>query len=331
MAQVWVSRRRSIAAIGAASCATAYASAEEAQAATATPGKIWRDQKKFAMVKGRKMAYVEMGSGRPIVFLHGNPTSSYLWRNIMPHVGHLGRCIAPDLIGMGDSDKLPGSGDRTYSFRTHRDYLFGLFAHLGIEKDITLVLHDWGSGLGFDFAARHPDAIRGIAYMEAILRPPQQQMKTMDTGGGFFGVLRSPKGEEMVLQDNMFVERVLLGSLKYYLTPEDEAEYRRPYLEPGESRRPTLDWPRELPLDGNPKGNDDLIATYSQWLTTTVTIPKLFLHAVPGAIFSNKEQLEFARSLPYQKEVTVYGSHFVQEVSPDAIGRALADWLTGLA
>ncbi|MDX2145441.1 MAG: haloalkane dehalogenase [Rhodospirillaceae bacterium] len=290
----------------------------------------WKEKKSFIEVSGRKMAYVEMGAGRPIVFLHGNPTSSYLWRNIMPEVMSMGRCIAPDLIGMGDSDKLPNSRAGSYSYQTHREFLFEMLEKLGLERDIILVIHDWGSALGFDFASQYPKRVSGIAYMEAILRPPQQEMRSQ-SAGGFFGALRSPGGEELILKQNMFVEKVLIDGLKYFLTDEDKNEYRRPFLQPGEDRRPTLDWPRELPLDGDPKSNDKILRTYSEWLMTSSGIPKLFVHAVPGAIFANKEQLEFARSFPNQREVTVFGGHFIQEVSGAAIGRAVKEWIASLA
>jgi haloalkane dehalogenase len=294
------------------------------------PVTSWKAKKSFIEVSGRQMAYVEMGAGRPIVFLHGNPTSSYLWRKIMPEVMSAGRCIALDLIGMGDSDKLPNSRAGSYSYLTHREFLFEMLEKLGLEREIILVIHDWGSALGFDFASQYPKRVRGIAYMEAIFRPPQQEMRSQ-SAGGFFGALRSPGGEDLILKQNMFVERVLIDSLKYFLNDEDRDEYRRPFLSPGEDRRPTLDWPRELPLDGEPKTNDKILKGYSEWLMTSADIPKLFVHAIPGAIFANKEQLEFARSLPNQREVTVYGGHFLQEVSGTAIGRALNEWIASLA
>ena len=291
------------------------------------PSSPWARSKKHLTVRGLRMAYVEMGQGAPIVFLHGNPTSSYLWRNIIPHVQHLGRCIAPDLIGMGDSDPLPDSGPGRYTFVNHRDYLFEMLEQLDLDTPVTFVIHDWGSSLGFSWAKQNPERVRGIAYMEAIVRPPA--MPQLSQTGGFFDVLRSPEGERLVLEENMFVERLLLGSLQGYLSEDDKAEYRRPFLEPGESRRPTLTWPRELPLSGEPKVNDDIVADYSTWLQTT-QIPKLFVRAEPGAIFRAPPMLEFVRSFPNQTEVMVYGGHFVQEVSPDAIGRALAEWLPTL-
>jgi len=289
----------------------------------------WSALKQRVRVRDLNMAYYEVGQGDPIVFLHGNPTSSYLWRNIIPHVQHLGRCIAPDMIGMGDSDPLPDSGPDRYKFATHRDYLFELFAALGIEENVTLVVHDWGSGVGFSWAQQYPETVKGIAYMEAILRRSDQPPQPAPTGGPF-ATFRSPAGEQAVLEDNMFVEQMLIGGLRYFLTEEDEAEYRRPYLQTGESRRPTLTWPRELPLAGEPADTDRLVTSYTDWLRSDTDIPKLLVRAVPGAIFANPEMLEFVRSFSNQREVTVYGGHYVQEVSPDAIGRALAEWIPAL-
>jgi haloalkane dehalogenase len=278
------------------------------------------------------MAYYEAGDGDgdPIVFLHGNPTSSYLWRNVMPHVESLGRCIAPDMVGMGDSDPLPDSGRGKYTFAVNRDYMFDLFEALGIRDKVTLVVHDWGSGIGLSWAEAHPEKVKGLAYMEAILRPSSIPPQPEPTAGPF-AVLRSPQGEEAALQRNMFVEQLLIGGLRYYLTEEDKAEYRRPYLEPGESRRPTLAWPRELPLAGKPPETDRLVASYTSWLEHDERVPKLFVHANPGAILSRGPMLDFVRGLKNQREVMVYGPHYVQEVSPDAIGRALAEWIPTLS
>jgi haloalkane dehalogenase len=283
--------------------------------------------KQRARVLGRSMAYVEAGTGDPIVFLHGNPTSSYLWRNVIPHCQALGRCIAPDLIGMGDSDKLEPSGPDRYRFVEHREYLDALLAELGVERNVTLVIHDWGSALGFDWAHRHRDAVRGIAYMEAIVRPvswtdwPEAARKVFQ---GF----RSPAGEAMVLEQNVFVERVLPGSILRKLGDEEMEAYRRPYREPGESRRPTLTWPREIPIEGEPADVTEIVRRYGEWLATS-DLPKLFVNAEPGAILTG-EPREFCRSWPNQREVTVKGIHFVQEDSPDEIGRAVADWLRSL-
>ncbi|MBS0418048.1 MAG: haloalkane dehalogenase [Proteobacteria bacterium] len=292
--------------------------------------RAWREIKRYVTVHGEKMTYVEMGSGRPIVFLHGNPTSSYLWRNIMPHVEHLGRCIAPDLIGMGDSAKLPNPGPGVYNYATHRKFLFGLLNTLKVDRDVVFVIHDWGSGLGFDFASHNPSAVRGIAYSEAIVRVPNSPPPQPPAAAGptLFDRFQTSEGEHLVLDDNIFVEQLLIGGLKYYLTEADEAEYRRPYLQPGADRWPTLQWPRELPAY-NPT-NAKMADEYSAWLAHSAATPKLFLHALPGAILANPELLKFVRTFPNQKEVTLYGSHYVQEISPDAYGRALAEWIPSL-
>jgi haloalkane dehalogenase len=314
----------------AAGVAAAALPALDGQAQEPTITSAWGRNKQYVEVRGLKMAYAEMGEGEPkIVFLHGNPTSSFLWRNIMPHVAHLGHCIAPDMLGMGDSDPLPDSGPGRYTFINQRDYLFEMFDALELGDEVIFVIHDWGSAMGFSWAMQHAERVKGIAYMESIVRP--QQMQEADTGGGFFGMLRSPEGERLVLEENMFVERLFIGGLEHYLTEEEKNEYRRPYLEPGESRRPTLTWPRELPLGGTPEVNDQIIAEYSAWLATETAIPKLLVHAEPGAIFRAPPMLEFVRSFQNQTEVSVYGGHFVQEVSPDAIGRALADWIADLS
>jgi haloalkane dehalogenase len=298
-----------------------------APALAAEEAKEWRDLKKRATVFGTPMAYYEVGEGRPIIFLHGNPTSSYLWRKVIPHVQHLGRCIAPDMVGMGDSGRLPNSGPGVYTYKTHRRHMFELFRRLGVERDIVFVIHDWGTGLGFDFAHQNPGAVRGLAYGEAILHRPDEPPYTPKPGNLFDSFL-TPEGERLVLQDNVFVENLLIGGLKYFLTPADEAEYRRPYLTPGESRRPTLEWPRELPRYS--AETREIVKAYTAWLPQT-QIPKLFLHASPGAILANPELLKYVRTFPNQTEAQVYGTHYLQEVSGDAIGRALSEWLGKLA
>jgi haloalkane dehalogenase len=279
-------------------------------------------------VLGRRMAYVRVGTGDPIVSLHGNPTSSYLWRNVIPHLQDLGRCIAPDLIGMGDSDKLPDSGPNSYTFVDHRRYLDALLEQLEVRERVTFVVHDWGSALGFDWANRHRDAVRGIAYMEAVVRPSTWadfpgQARPM------FEALRSPAGDAMVLEQNLFVERALPGSVLRQLTDAEMAEYRRPYAEPGESRRPTLTWPRQIPIDGEPADVDAIVRDYSEWLSTT-PLPKLFVRGEPGAVLGSGPGVDFCRTWPQQQEVSVAGIHYLQEDSPDAIGQALVDWLRAL-
>jgi haloalkane dehalogenase len=280
--------------------------------------------KQFIDVDSVRMAYVDEGSGDPIVLLHGNPTSSYLWRNIVPHVLPLGRCIVPDLVGMGDSAKLPDSGPDRYTFVEHRHYLDELLAALGVERDVTFVIHDWGSALGFDWANRHRDRVAGIAYMEAIVRPVSWA-DWPEAARGIFQGMRSPAGEEMVLEKNLFIEAILPASIQRKLVPEEMDEYRRPFTEPGEPRRPTLTWPRQIPVDGEPADVVEIVASYADWLSTS-DVPKLLIVADPGAILIG-EQLEFCRGWPNQREITVAGSHFVQEDSPDEIGTAIADWI----
>lgn len=279
---------------------------------------------KFADVLGSRMAYAEHGEGDPIVFLHGNPTSSYLWRNVMPHCQEYGRMIAPDLIGMGLSDKLPDANADSYSFDEHRTYLDALLETLGVTENVTLVLHDWGSGLGFDWAHRHPEAIKGIAYMEAFLKP----WKSAEMSEGalqFFNGMRGPGGEEAILQNNMFVEQVLIGGLGDNLDDADKRAYRQAYLSQGDSRLPTLKWPREVPIDGQPANTAAILEAYSNWLLTT-EFPKLLISATPGAILVD-ERLQFARSLPNQTEVNVAGNHYIQEQAPAEVGRAIRAWL----
>ena len=286
-----------------------------------------RYPKKSVSVRGRRMTYVDAGRGEPIVLLHGNPTSSYLWRNVIPHLEPLGRCIAPDLIGMGDSEKLPESGPGRYRFVEHRQYLDDLLEQLEVTSRVTLVVHDWGSALGFDWANRHRAAVKGIAYMEAIVKPLTwdewpQAVKPV------FQALRSAAGEQMILEQNVFVERILPGSILRRLTDAEMAEYRRPFVTPGESRRPTLSWPREIPVDGEPADVVEIVRSYGEWLKTA-PVRKLFIDADPGAILRGDAR-EFCRTWPQQTEVTVQGVHFVQEDSGDEIGRAVAEWLTGL-
>ena len=287
----------------------------------------WTD-KKTATINGRTMAWVERGMGDPIVFLHGNPTSSYLWRNVLPYLESMGRIIAPDLIGMGDSDKLPDSGPGRYRFAEHRNYLDAFLDHVGATEKVTLVIHDWGSALGFDWANRHRDAVCGIAYMEGIVCPIDWE-EWPEPSRPIFQGLRSDAGDELVLEKNTFVELILPHSIKRDLTEEEMAEYRRPFAEPGEDRRPTLSWPRELPIGGEPADVVDIVRSYSNWLKQSDT-PKLFINAEPGAILVGRQR-DFCRSWPNQDEVTVPGIHFIQEDSPDQIGHAIADWLKGMS
>ncbi len=282
--------------------------------------------KRFIEVLGKQMAYVDMGQGDPILFQHGNPTSSYLWRNIMPAVADQGRCIALDLIGMGDSEKLEDSGPERYTLAEHVEYFDAALETLGVTENVTLVIHDWGSALGFDWARRHPDAIKGICYMAAIVQP--MQWDSWDPGAAqLFQGFRSEAGEEMILHKNIFVENVLPGSVLRKLSDEEMAVYRRPFAEPGEGRRPTLTWPRQIPVAGEPPEVVSLVQRYADWMATT-DFPKLFVNAEPGAILVGPQR-EFCRGWANQTEVTVTGSHFIQEDSPDEIGAALRDWLPG--
>ncbi len=279
--------------------------------------------KRFLDIDGKKIAYVEMGEGSPIVFQHGNPTSSYLWRNIMPHLSDQGRCIAIDLIGMGDSDKLDDSGPDRYTFAEHSKYFNEALAALGVLEDVTLVIHDWGSALGFDWANRHRDRVKGIAYMEGIVKPMTWD-DWPDAATEIFQGFRSDAGEEMILEKNTFVERVLPGSVLREMSEEEMTVYRKPFLEEGESRRPTLTWPRQIPLDGVPADVVEIVQSYADWLSQS-EIPKLFINADPGAILIGAQR-EFCRSWPNQIEVTIPGNHFLQEDSPHEIGEAIAEW-----
>jgi haloalkane dehalogenase len=287
-----------------------------------------RYEKKFATVNGKRMAYVDEGEGDPIVFLHGNPTSSFLWRNVMPHLEGKGRLIAPDLIGMGDSEKLDDSGPERYTFIEHRGFLYALLEQLNVKERVTLVVHDWGSALGFHWAHQNPDAIKGIAFMEAIVAPIPTWEGFPEGAREVFQGFRSAAGEDMVLQQNVFVEQVLPGAIIRDLSDAEMNEYRRPFQEPGEDRRPTLTWPRQIPIAGEPADVVQIVSEYSAWLADSDT-PKLFVNAEPGALIQGPVR-DYVRSWPNQQEVTVTGAHFIQEDSPDEIGRAIVDWLDSL-
>lgn len=282
--------------------------------------------KKTVDVRGRRMAYHERGEGPPVLFLHGNPTSSYLWRDVIPQLEGRGRLIAPDLIGMGDSAKLPNVGPDTYRFTTHRDFLWAFIdAVIGKSEPVALVVHDWGSALGFDWANNHRERVRGIAYMEAIVRPIAGWEEWSAAATPVFQGFRSDKGEQMILDRNLFVERVLPGSVLRKLSDAEMAEYRKPFLE-REDRWPTLTWPRQIPIAGEPADVVEIAAAYSQWMAAN-DVPKLFVNAEPGAILIGVLR-DFCRTWRNQTEVTVPGSHFIQEDSGAAIGRAIADWMT---
>ena len=284
-------------------------------------------EKTFATVKGKRMAFVEYGSGDAIVFQHGNPTSSYLWRNIMPYCEGLGRLVACDLIGMGDSNKLEDPGPHRYTYDDHCNYLFALWEQMGLGDKVIMVVHDWGSAMGFDWANRNRERVQGIVYMEAIVTPltwadwPENARRVFQ---GF----RSENGEQMILDKNMFVERVLPNSVIRTLSDEEMAVYRKPFARAGEDRRPTLTWPRMIPIEGEPANVVRVVEAYAGWLAQA-DVPKLFINADPGSILVGRQR-EFCRAWSNQTEVTVKGRHFLQEDSPDEIGRAVAEFVRRL-
>ena len=283
-------------------------------------------QKKRRAVLGLEMAYVDEGQGDPIVFLHGNPTSSYIWRNILPYVQGMGRIIAPDLIGMGDSQKLPESGPGSYTFVEQRRYLDALLGALDVRERITFVGHDWGAALAFDWARRHPGAVKAIAYMEAVAET-YSWSEYPEGARQRFQTLRSPAGEQMVLEQNSFIEFNLPATILRKLTEEEMNEYRRPFAELGEARRPTLSWARQLPISGEPADVTEIVTSFGEWLSSS-PIPKLCIQANPGT--KQPEQYEFYRTWPALNEVGVRGHHTPQEDSPDEIGQAIASWLKQL-
>ena len=287
----------------------------------------WKDRKRFADVAGRRMAWVEEGSGLQVVFLHGNPTSSYLWRDVMGAMDGTGRLVAPDLIGMGDSEKLPDSGPDRYTLAEHAQFLDGWFDAVVPEGPVVLVLHDWGGPLGFRWGRLNAHRVAGLAYMETLVRP--LSMSEWPEGiRGIFGGLRSEAGEDMILNKNVFVERIVPGSVLRELTEPEMAEYRRPFEESGEARRPTLTWPRQIPLDGQPSDSVAIISENWSWLQGSV-VAKLLVDAEPGAIMKGAV-LEDCRKLSNQTEISVAGSHFIQEDSGTEIGAALGKWIESM-
>lgn len=289
-------------------------------------------KKQYQLINGHRMAYVDIGKGDPIVFLHGNPTSSYLWRNVMPHLEGQGRLIAPDLIGMGDSDKLPTSNPSRYSFFEHVNYLFTLLETIGVKERITFVVHDWGSALGFWWAYlnRHnTNAVKGIAFMEAMVTSFNSSTEYSLDADLIFA-LRGPDGEKLILQDNIFLKVLLPGAIIRNLTDEEFAEYNRPFLNKGEDRRPMLTWARELPIDGVPMQVTNAFDLYSEWLAKSAELPKLFVKAVPGFALSGAFS-SYVRTWPNLEEVSVPGRHYLQEDSPDLIGSAISNWLRRLS
>ena len=284
-------------------------------------------EKKFKTILGSQMAYIDEGTGDPIIFLHGNPTSSFIWRNVMPHLEGRGRLIAIDMIGMGDSDKIPNATKDNYTLAENSAYIFELLKELNVEKNVTLVLHDWGSGVGFHWANNNPEKVKGIAYMEAI-------PTTFPTWDEFpaelhapIEALRSEQGDDMVLQDNFFIETLLPSAILRDLTAEEHDEYRRPFANAGDDRLAALAGPRQLPIAGTPAKTCDIIDAYSTYLSNSVDVPKLFINAEPGAFLVGYAR-DFVRTFPNQKEVTVKGSHYIQEDSANEIGQAIADWIS---
>jgi len=287
-------------------------------------------QKKSVDVLGKEITYIEAGNvdADPIVFLHGNPTSSYLWRNVIPHLEKLGRCIAPDLIGMGDSEKLPASfGATRYNFHVHYEYLRATLEALDVNEKVTLVLHDWGSVLGFHWANQYKEKVKAIVYMEALVMPIEWD--DMPEGArGIFKAFRSEKGEDLILERNAFVEKLLTTSVMRDLTEEEMTEYRKPFLTP-EDRQPTLNWPRSIPIGGQPVDVMKVMNGYGEWLSQSNDLPKLFVNAKPGTMLIGRQR-EFCQGWPNQQEVTVKGLHYLQEDSPDEIGVAVAEFVSSL-
>ena len=283
--------------------------------------------KKTMVINDKVMSYIDEGEGDTIIFQHGNPTSSYLWRNIMPHLEGQGRLIACDLIGMGDSEKLTNSGPNSYSYFEQRDFLFEVLEKLNIGKNVIFVIHDWGSALGFDWSYQNQERVQGIAYMEAIVRPVSWDEWPENATRVFQG-FRSDAGESMVLEKNIFIERVLPSSIMRELTDTEMNEYRRPFSKSGEDRRPTLSWPRQIPIQGEPREVVEVVQNYSEWLSSS-DFPKLFVNADPGSILIGNQR-EFCRSWPNQKEVTVQGLHFMQEDSSEEIGKAISSFVSQL-
>lgn len=282
---------------------------------------------KYREVKGGRMAYIDEGAGDAIVFQHGQPTSSYVWRNVMPHLEEMGRLIACDLIGMGRSEKLSPSGPDRYRYAEHRDYLFALWDALNLGDRVVLVLDDWGAVLGFDWARQNSHRVQGIVHMEAVAAPlywsdlPEQAHP-------FFKALRSPEGERMVLEDNIFIEKILPGAIIRQFTDEELNRYRQPFRNAGEDRRPTLSWPRSLPIDGEPAEVVKVVSESGSWLAQS-DVPKLFINGEPGTLARGRVR-EIIRSWPNQTEVTVKGRKLLQEDSPDIIGAAIADFVRGV-
>ncbi len=284
-------------------------------------------EKKYKEILGKKMAYLDHGEGDSIVFLHGNPASSFLWRNITPHVEGLGRIVVPDLIGMGDSDKLEGTDNPDYKYHGQYKYLSNLLNELNLGNNINLVIHDWGSAMGFQFARENPDRIKSISFMEAIVTPLTWD-DWPEGARNIFQLMRSEAGEEIVLEKNIFVERILLNDSADGFSEEEKSEYIRPFINPGEDRRPTLTWPRQIPIEGEPSEVVEEVKKNAKFHKNS-DIPKLFINAEPGSILTGNQR-EFVRSWNNTKEITVKGNHFVQEHSPNEIGLAVKEFINSI-
>ncbi len=271
-----------------------------------------------------QMAYLEAGAGRAIVLIHGNPTSSYIWRNVIPHLESLGRCLAPDLIGMGKSGKIAGCA---YRYDDHTRYLDAWFDAVVPESDIVFVVQDWGAALSFDWARRHPDRVGGICYMEAMVQPRLWKDLPPDYEARF-RTFRTEDGKRAAMEANLFVEAVLPNGVARGLTEAEMAAYRAPF-EKLEDRQPTIQWPREIAFDGDPADNHTRIQAYADWLAGSDDLPKLFVNTSDGHALLGRNR-DFCRTWPNQKEVTLQGKHYIQEDDPDGLGRAIADWLAGI-
>ena len=283
--------------------------------------------KKYKEILGKRMAYLDSGAGQSIVFLHGNPASSFLWRNITPYVEDLGRIVVPDLIGMGDSEKLEGTDNPDYQYHGQYKYLSTLLDELDLGEEINLVIHDWGSAMGFQYARENANKIKSITFMEAIVMPLTWD-QWPENARNIFQLMRSDAGEEIVLEKNVFVERILLNDSANGFTDEEKAEYIRPFINAGEDRRPTLTWPRQIPVDGSPQAVIDEVIKNGEFHKNS-DIPKLFINADPGSILIG-EQREFVRTWNNLEEITVKGNHFIQEHSPNEIGKALSEFINKL-
>jgi len=278
------------------------------------------NESKFLEVLDSKIHYLDQGEGTPFLFLHGNPTSNYLWRNIIPHVVPLGRIVAPDLIGMGKS----GKPDIDYTFADHYRYMDAFIKELELQN-VILVIHDWGSALGFNYAMQNPDNVKGIVFMEALYQP--SSWKNFPSSAYLiFKLFRNPiMGKLMIMNRNFFVEKVLPKFTVRQLTKEEMDHYRQPYPDK-KSRKPLYVWPNQIPIDGKPRETYDVVTQYNKFLQES-EIPKLLLWAKPGAIIT-EQAVEWIKSHFKNLEDNYIGKslHYVQEDQPDAIGKAIKSW-----